>query len=420
MNVSQYVRMLFVITLLKSHLITTHHTTLTRSQELFNTRQHVIKNCTNRALDPIIFNYLFAHDAEFAKSFANQLNNIIQIFYQLVDNDIFLRAHACLTFTQLYLDDPYNEILQKTIGELIPHYFAPDGSIHSLTPSDCSARNFALAQFLKNGIEYTTYKKLLALFNFTEVLAYEENTTQYLTDNLYHIASCGWLPSLSWYPTNIKTLIKEHPHNKLLAELLAYCIDSDLDAAHDFIDSHTHPLFTTLYRELCAQQKNELQRAWGITDEAPVYVHNALFELIHSKDTGDQFIQHIFALLQNQTEKELATLHTAFFFDNGILKQFEHIPRAQEYRFPQHIFNDDELLLEINCLFYEQHVYGTQMNGMIARIALDQLQAIYDAEIEIQTDCIDFDLEAALHPNFFSRLKMKAHSALDALQNLII
>ncbi|MGE0009215.1 MAG: hypothetical protein AB7F19_01625 [Candidatus Babeliales bacterium] len=429
-----------------------------RSKELAYERHLLSSFCFDQTMDPIVFKYLFSNNLQYAQDFADRLNAIIKVFFNLVSADICMRTHACLIFTKLQIEEPYNGTLQKVINELIPLYFDSHGCLVHLDAQDTKTRNFCIAQLLKNGIDNDTYKKLLHIFNFNDVACYEEKTSSYISENLYHFATGGWLPSITWYPHNIKQRIAEHAHNRHIEELLTLCVDTDFIVAHSFITTHSHPvlreLFTESYKDYTqkycnacgiikeyeddpywaslspedqahysndlekimalnttlkkrSEQKRKLQENWAIDEHAPTYVHATLFELLEFLETTSYCIGHIFEIMQKYSADEQQELQKALFLKNGILKQFALFSDSSRYSFPQQLFSEPDMLLEINKLFYLQHMHQNSYEGIIARITLDQLHAFYDPQLNKMPKLIDYDLETMQNPSFFTRMQSR-------------
>ncbi len=403
---------------------------ISQREQLSPARRRIIEDCHNHRLEAAVHEKLMNQDPQYSQNFIRRFNTIIAVFYDLVSNDICKRAAACLTFPFLEIEEPYNYKLQMVIDELIPLYFDTDGYLIHINSSDTVARNFIIAKFLKNGHQERQYLQLLKRFNFHEVLAHEESTGTYLWNGLYHIVTGGWLPTVPWYPHNIKQLISENGYNKNVEMILTYCSNNNFAAAYKIIENRSRPMWHMLYNEsyqtykekYCDEygvltayaqdplwvtttyetkheyakdinaltqlnnalkvrhtQKTNIQTIWQISNDMPYYVHDALYNLIEYLGTGIQFIAKTTEIIILHSLEERHALEQALYLPNGILKDFSHFPGCTAYQFPSEIFHQPELLSKINELFYLQHVLDGTHEGLTARLELDQLQMLHNS-----------------------------------------
>lgn len=398
-------------------------------EELSPVKQALIAESQEWAMKTAVHQYFMEHDPYYVQDFMERYNMIMGVFYDLVDTDIHKATAACFVFPHLIIEEPYNYMLQQVIDELIPLYYDTDGRLIHIHANDLSARNFIVAKFLKNGLTYDRYISLLKQFKFHEVLDHEEEIETYLWNGFYHFVTGGWLPSINWYPHDIKKRIQENAYNTNLQYLQKLCSNHDFVKADELVHRREYAAWRMLFDEsyqafkakYCDEygilkiygkdplwlkmladdkeefkknikaatqfnnalsirliEKNALQKAWGIAESAPSCVHNALYELIDYVGTGTRFIAKTTALLLDQMdEKDRRTLQEALYLPSGILKDFCHFNQPQPV-FPQDMFEYRELLQEINMLWLEQYNAKDTQAGELARIAFAQIQALLD------------------------------------------
>ncbi|MGE0009216.1 MAG: hypothetical protein AB7F19_01630 [Candidatus Babeliales bacterium] len=413
------------------HINTYGSIAVTEERPLSSVRQQIINNCHEHALDEFLFNERCKHIPGYLANFTEQLNEIILVFHDLVSEDIYKRTHACLIFPHISIEGPFNYTLQNVIHELIPFYFDTEGKLERLFPHNKVTHDFIIAKFLKNGINRSTYLQLLKTFNFKEVLEHEENLGSYLWNGVKHTATGAWLPSLTWYPRDIKKLISHNNFNHGLEQILTLCSKNKFVEAQNIVNSAglevlawqelyqqcyhafkskycdsygilieylSDPLWANATNEAKAElarnimdvttfnnalavrsiQKKSIEKSWGIASDAPTCVHNAVYCLIDLLGTGTEFIDKVHELIAQEDKFKRDALIEALFLPNGILKDFSHFSAIDTYHFPKDILTQPKLLKKINTLFYQQHIFAGSEQGTNAAIKLNTLQAIYD------------------------------------------